>query len=101
MLTAHQVIGRVAHLARLDHQAEHVALAVPDTHMARLGQQLGALSDALITLDPAGALAHAASVVISALELARPAPGIEHAQRFTLGTHDVGGGCRYRPRWAS
>lgn len=76
MLTTYQVIGRVAQLARLDHQAEYVALAVSDTHMARLGQQLGALSDALITLDPAGALAHAASVAISALELARPAPGI-------------------------
>ena len=91
MLATDQVVGRVAQIARLDHQLQHVGLAVTDADMARLGQPLGTLGNALIALDPAAALAQAASVAISVLELARPAPGVEHAQRLALGTHHVGG----------
>ena len=44
----------------------------PDAHMARAGQRLGALSDALIALDPATALARPGALAVWRLELARP-----------------------------
>ena len=59
--------------------------------MARAGQRLCAFGDALVTLDPATALARPGALAVWRLQLARPRPGIEHAQRLAFGTHDVGG----------
>ena len=63
----------------------------PDAHMARVGQRLCAFGDALVALDPATALARPGALAVWRLQLARPRPGIEHAQRLAFGTHDVGG----------
>src|SRR5574344_1519302 len=53
--------------------------------MARIGQLLGTVGDALVALDPAGALAYPSALAVFILELARPGPGVEHAQRPALG----------------
>ena len=63
----------------------------PDAHMARVGQRLCAFGDALVTLDPAIALARPGALAVWHLEFRRPCPRIEHAQRLALGSHDVGG----------
>ena len=59
--------------------------------MARIGQLLGTVGDALVALDPASALAYPSALAVFILELARPGPGVEHAQRLALRADDVGG----------
>ena len=47
VLAAHQVIGRMVHLARHHQQRQDVRLAVTDAHIACAGQFAGLLGDAL------------------------------------------------------
>ncbi len=91
MLAAHQIIGRVIQVARLDQQGQHVRLPVANADMPGLGQGAGLFGDALVALDPADALERAAAHRIAFLELPRPGPGVGDAQRFALGGDDVGG----------
>jgi hypothetical protein len=91
VLAAHQIIGRVAEVARLDQQRQHVRLPVADAHMSGLGQGAGLFGDALVALDPAHALENTAARRIALLELPRPGPGVGDAQRLALGADDVGG----------
>jgi len=91
VLAAHQIIGWVIQVARLDQQGQHVRLPVADADMTGLGQGAGLFGDALVALDPADALEKAAAWRIAFLELPRPGPGVGDAQRFALGGDDVGG----------
>ena len=58
--------------------------------MTRAGQLARLLGNALIAFYPAHTFEHAAARRIALLELARPRPGVHHAQRLALGRDHVG-----------
>jgi hypothetical protein len=79
----------MAPLACLDQQRQQIALAVAHAHQPRGGQLGSEFGQPLVAFDPAHALQQPASAAVGLLGLARPHPGVEHAQRHALRTHRI------------
>ncbi|CAE6877926.1 hypothetical protein R69746_08876 [Paraburkholderia aspalathi] len=89
MCRANQPVSRCPKLVGSPHQRRNIRLAIRHVHQPCTRQLGGKFGKALVSFDPARALLDASTLAVGILRLARPHPGIQHAQPHAIRTDRV------------